>query len=55
MMKAGKAIAVFEEIKTKLTTLDQVTENNGLVKCVRYMKKNKIYDLLGTQKKKNCQ
>jgi len=43
MMKAGKAIAVFEEIKTKLTTLDQVTENNGLVKCVRYMKKRIKY------------
>lgn len=43
MMKEGKAGAVFDEIKSKLSKLEKVTEDNGLVKCVRYMEKRIKY------------
>lgn len=43
MMKAGEEEAVFSEIKSKLSELEQTAEDNGLVKCVRYMEKRIKY------------
>src|SRR5579862_6886482 len=42
-MKAGKSEEVFCELKTKLAELEEVTEDNGLGKCVRYMEKRIKY------------
>lgn len=43
MMKSGKVKKVFRELKSKLDQLEQVEEENGLVKCVRYMEKRIKY------------
>jgi hypothetical protein len=43
MMKEGKEKAVFDEIKRKLSELEKATDDNGLVKCARYMKKRLKY------------
>lgn len=43
MMKEGKVKKVFSELKGKLEQLEKVEEENGLVKCVRYMEKRLPY------------
>lgn len=42
-MKAGKSEEIFSELKTRLAELEEVTEDNGLGKCVRYMEKRIKY------------
>lgn len=42
-MKGGEAKKVFYELKMKQEKLEKVTEENGLVKCIRYMEKRLRY------------
>ena len=52
MMKVGDETAVLDEIKMKLSELGEVVEDNGLVKCVRYMEKRiKYMNYLGARDK----
>ena len=52
MMKTGGAKVVFDEIKAKLSKLTETTEENGLIKCARYMEKRMKYmDYLGAKEK----
>lgn len=43
MMKSGKCAEVFHELKTKLAEVETVSEDNGLLKCVRYIEKRINY------------
>lgn len=43
MLKEGEEKAVFDEIKGKLSELERASEDNGLVKCARYMEKRIKY------------
>ena len=43
MLKAGEGRAVLDEMKEKLSKLENPGEGNGLVKCVRYMEKRIKY------------
>jgi len=42
MMKSGESVKVFHELKTKLSEIE-ISDENGLVKCVRYMEKRLPY------------
>lgn len=43
MLKVGEEVAVFSEIKERVSKLEAPGESNGLVKCVRYMEKRIKY------------
>jgi hypothetical protein len=43
MMKIGKARTVFNEMKRRLCNIEKIAEDNGMVKCVRYMEKRIKY------------
>lgn len=52
MMKASKGEKVLEELKIKLSNLENNSEDNGLVKCIRYMSKRlKYMDYAGAKQK----
>ena len=52
MMKASKGEKILEELKIKLCNLENVSEDNGLVKCIRYMSKRlKYMDYAGAKQK----
>ncbi len=51
MMKSGESGKVFHELKTKLSEIE-ISDDNGLVKCVRYMEKRLPYMGYATAREK---
>jgi hypothetical protein len=43
MMKSGKCAQVLRELKKRLSEIESVSEDNGLLKCIRYMEKRLKY------------
>lgn len=51
-MKANEFEKVFSELKAKLEQVEKISEDNGLVKCIRYMEKRLKYMNYGDALKK---